>query len=317
MTSPHASSPPSACPPTSSPGSSSDSVIGHVTAEAADRTGLPEGTLVIAGAGDVMQSTLATGMTDTGQATDSAGTTSILTVGVDGIIPEVTDMPGMLFSLGTLPGQAIYWGYIRAGGLSLRWFRDHVARLDGDDSIYATLDALAEQVAPGSDGVLFCRTWPAATRTARMLSGTWLGMDPGTDTARLWRSALEAASPSSTPPPWGSSNAAASTSPKSWSPVVGREYGVESDQGGRHRRAVAATSPRRRPTLANAALVNQALGLTSDMAAQLADWTSGGETVTTDEDAHEIYRRAAEIRTRLLAGPMQEVFASVRQLRHL
>ena len=295
----------------------SDSVIGHVTAEAADRTGLPEGTPVIAGAGDVMQSTLATGMTDTGQATDSAGTTSILTVGVDGIIPEVTDMPGMLFSLGTLPGQAIYWGYIRAGGLSLRWFRDHVARLDGDDSIYATFDALAEQVAPGSDGVLFLPYLAGGNPDSPHASGTWLGMDSGTDTARLWRSALEAVAFE-----YAATLGVVERGGVDLSEVLVTGGGAGSTVWNQIKADVTGVPWRRPhrvdgPPLANAALVNQALGLTSDMAAQLADWTSGGETVTPDEDAHEIYRRAAEIRTRLLAGPMQEVFASVRQLRHL
>ena len=295
----------------------SDDIIGHVTAEFAARTGLPAGTPVVAGAGDVMQSTLATGMINVGQAIDSAGTTSILTVGVDGVLPEVAAMPGMLFSLGTLPGQAIYWGYIRAGGLSLRWFRDQVARREQDDSIYATFDALAAGVTPGSDGVLFLPYLAGGNPDSPHASGTWLGMDSGTDTARLWRSALEAvayeyATTLDVVQRGGvdltevlvTGGGAASTV---WNQIKADVTGVPWNR------------PHRvdGPPLANAALANQALGLSAGLAAQLTEWNSGGTAVLPDADAHHYYRQAAAERTRLLTGPMQEVFASVRHLRDL
>ena len=125
-------------------------VVGGLTTAMAERCGLAPGTPICAGAGDVMQSNLGAGLIRPGMATDVAGTASILTVGVTAPSAAITAVPGMLYSLGTLPGQALYWGYVKAGGLSLRWFRDEVLGRRGDDGCYAEGDRLAAAVAPGS-----------------------------------------------------------------------------------------------------------------------------------------------------------------------
>lgn len=295
----------------------SDEVVGAVTREASARTGLPEGTPVVAGAGDVMQSNLASGMVEVGQSTDSAGTTSILTVGVDGIVPEVTAMPGMLYSLGTIPGQSFYWGYIRAGGLSLRWFRDQIARLDGDDSVYREFDALAAGIAPGSDGVLFLPYLAGGNPDSPDASGTWLGMDSGTDTARLWRSALEAVAYE-----YASTLGVVQRAGVELTEVLVTGGGAASDVWNQIKADVTGIPWRRPhrvdgPVLANAALVNQGLGASPGLSAQLREWNAGGRPHLPDPAAHETYRRAAAIRRDLLAGPMQEAFAAVRGLREL
>ncbi|MBR0414609.1 MAG: carbohydrate kinase, partial [Clostridia bacterium] len=33
---------------------------------------------------------------------------------------------GLIFNSGTMENTYFYWGFIRTGGLSLRWFRDNV-----------------------------------------------------------------------------------------------------------------------------------------------------------------------------------------------
>lgn len=295
----------------------SDAVVGTVTPEASQSTGLPVGTPVIAGAGDVMQSNLASGMVEVGQSTDSAGTTSILTVGVDGIVPEVTAMSGMLYSLGTIPGQSFYWGYIRAGGLSLRWFRDQIARLDGDDAVYREFDALAADVAPGSDGVLFLPYLAGGNPDSPDASGSWLGMDSGTDTARLWRSALEAVAYE-----YAATLGVAQRAGVELREVLVTGGGAASGIWNQIKADVTGIPWRRPnrvdgPVLANAALVNQALGTSPGLATQLAEWNAGGVSHEPDPATHEVYRRAAAIRHDLLAHPMQEVFAAVRSLREL
>ncbi|MCS5479066.1 FGGY family carbohydrate kinase [Corynebacterium sp. YIM 101645] len=295
----------------------SDAVVGTVTRGASQSTGLPAGTPVIAGAGDVMQSNLASGMVEVGQSTDSAGTTSILTVGVDGIVPEVTAMPGMLYSLGTIPGQSFYWGYIRAGGLSLRWFRDQIARLDGDDSVYREFDELAAGVAPGSDGVLFLPYLAGGNPDSPDASGSWLGMDSGTDTARLWRSALEAVAYE-----YAATLGVAQRAGVELREVLVTGGGAASGVWNQIKADVTGIPWRRPhrvdgPVLANAALVNQGLGTSPGLAAQLAEWNAGGVSHQPDPAIHGIYRKAAAIRRDLLARPMQEVFAAVRSLREL
>ena len=61
----------------------------------------------------------------------------------------------MIFCSGTLPDTYFYWGYIRTGGLSLRWFRDNVCDKVDDSKYYDELQERAQKVKPGCDGVLF------------------------------------------------------------------------------------------------------------------------------------------------------------------
>lgn len=295
----------------------SDQIIGHVTADASLRTGLPEGTPIAAGAGDVMQSNLASGMVSTGQATDSAGTTSILTVGVDGIIPEATAIPGLLYSLGTIPGQSFYWGYVRAGGLSLRWFRDQVARCVQDDALYSQFDELAAAVRPGSDGVLFLPYLAGGNPDNENASGTWLGMDVSTTTGTLWRSALEAVAFE-----YAATLGTIQSNSKPLSEVLVTGGGAASNIWNQIKADVTGVPWRRPqrvdgPVLANAALINQALGLTDDLAAQLTAWNQGGQSAQPDPDAHRLYRSIEQVRSRLLDGPLRDVFAGVHSLRSL
>lgn len=294
----------------------SDSIVGAVTADAAARTGLPVGTPVIAGAGDVMQSSLASGVVATGQAADVAGTTSILTVCVDGIIPEVTAIPGMLYSLSTVPGQSFYWGYIRAGGLSLRWFRDQVARAGDRDEIYAEFDKLAETVAPGSDGVLFLPYLAGGNPDSPDASGSWLGMNSGTGTAELWRSALESVAYE-----YNSTLSVFEDAGMDLREVLVTGGGAASSVWNRIKADLTGIPwrvPARvdGPVLANAALANQALGV-GNMVDQLRAWNAGGAAHVPDPAAHAVYDKAAVLRKTLLTGPMLEAFSLVRQLRTL
>ena len=61
----------------------------------------------------------------------------------------------MMFATGTLEDSYFYWSMIRAGGLSLRWFRDRVAGRAGDPLFYAEMDELASNVPAGANGLLF------------------------------------------------------------------------------------------------------------------------------------------------------------------
>ncbi|WP_018295627.1 xylulokinase [Corynebacterium lubricantis] len=295
----------------------SDSIIGELTSEFANLTGVPAGTPIVAGAGDVMQSNLASGLLRAGQACDSAGTTSILTVGVEGIIPEVTNVPGMLYSNGTLPGQSFYWGYIRAGGLSLRWFRDQVANLAHDEHAYSDFDSLAESEEAGSGGVLFLPYLAGGNPDSPNASGTWLGLHSGTNTGQLWRSALESIA----------------FEYSSYLDVFHRT-GTELEEvlvtggGGNSNvwnsiKASVTGIPWRKPPrvdgppLANAALANVALGLSESVEKQLMEWTAGGEIVQPNQSDNALYQQVGEIRTGLLRGPMLDVFEQVRNLRKL
>ena len=89
-------------------------IIGHLTEEMAEKTGLAAGTPICGGAGDTMQSMLGSGNMGAGQAVDVAGTCSMFCVSTKGIIPELSKKgAGLIFNSGTLPNTYFYWGYIR------------------------------------------------------------------------------------------------------------------------------------------------------------------------------------------------------------
>ena len=61
------------------------------------------------------------------QGVDVAGTCAMFCVSTKGIIPKLSQKgTGLIFNSGTLPDTYFYWGFIRTGGLALRWFKDSV-----------------------------------------------------------------------------------------------------------------------------------------------------------------------------------------------
>src|SRR3712207_9489025 len=92
----------------------------------------PEGIAICAGAGDTMQSMLGCGLIDKNMAADVAGTCAMFCVSTDGIKPELsTSESGLIFNSGTLENTYFYWGFIRTGGLALRWYRDNICNQEG------------------------------------------------------------------------------------------------------------------------------------------------------------------------------------------
>lgn len=295
-------------------------VIGELTPTIADRCGLRSGTPICAGAGDVMQSNLGAGLTRPGLASDVAGTASILTVGVTAPTPAITAVPGMLYSLATSPGQGLYWGYVKAGGLSLRWFRDNVLGRDGDDAMYVEGDRLAATVAPGSDGVLFTPYLSGGNPDNPDAAGTFLGMTAATTLGTLWRSMLEAIAfeyadflevfaangidvtevravgGGARSPLWNQIK----------TDVVGVPWRVPSRQDG--------------AVLADAAVAAVAAtgGSGDELAATVSTWLdtgAGGVAPSVDAATHARYRTVRDARRSLLAGPIREAFAALAPLR--
>lgn len=134
----------------------STTVIGRVTAEAAQITGLTEGTPVVAGAGDMICMLVAAGLTERGRALDVSGTASDFCVFVD---RPVLDPPFMNLHH-ALPGW-VPFGIVEAGGGSLKWLKDELCAAEqaeashqGDD-VYDILGAKASAVTPGCEGLLY------------------------------------------------------------------------------------------------------------------------------------------------------------------
>ncbi|MBQ6981849.1 MAG: carbohydrate kinase, partial [Synergistaceae bacterium] len=168
-------------------------IIGGLSHECAEYTGFPEGTPICAGAGDTMQSLLACGVHEPGHAVDVAGTCSMFCISTGGIVPGLSKKGnGLIFNSGTLPDTYFYWGFVRTGGLALRWFRDNVCNKAGDDSYYDYLSDGASKLENGSEGVRFLPWLTGGPEGFREVHGCFINMGMNTNQFVLWRAVLEA-----------------------------------------------------------------------------------------------------------------------------
>ncbi len=165
-------------------------IVGGLTDAIAERTGLSPGTPICGGAGDTMQSMLGCGMFRPGMAADVAGTCAMFCVSTDGIVPELSKPgKGLIFNSGSLDDSYFYWGFIRTGGLSLRWFKDSVC---SDGISFKELSAEADRVSAGCNGVTFLPYLTGGYGEDAEASGAFLNMTLDTDRGTMWRAVLEA-----------------------------------------------------------------------------------------------------------------------------
>ncbi|SDX12202.1 autoinducer-2 kinase [Roseicitreum antarcticum] len=132
--------------------------IGPVTAQAADATGLAQGTPVFCGGGDVQMGTLGLGLTGDGDAAVLGGSfwQQIINIpaGRTDDTMRVRINPHVIGGLNQAECISFFVG------LTMRWFRDTFcaaemaeAKARGID-VYAYLEELAAQVPPGSNGII-------------------------------------------------------------------------------------------------------------------------------------------------------------------
>lgn len=162
-------------------------VTGKVSAQGASETGLREGTLVVAGAGDNAAGAIGMGITH-------AGTVSA-TIGTSGVVFAVTDAPkidlkGRIHTLcHAIPGRWHNTGVTLAAGLSLKWFRENF----GEGKSYDELVNEAAKISSGADGAIWLpylmgeRT-PHLDATAR---AAFVGLTASHTKAHLTRAVLE------------------------------------------------------------------------------------------------------------------------------
>jgi xylulokinase len=124
-------------------------VTGVVSESGAAETGLREGTIVVAGAGDNAAGAIGMGIVAPGSMS--------ATIGTSGVIFAVTESPridlkGRIHTLcHAIPGRWHNTGVTQGAGLSLKWFREN---LDPQSS-YDEMTAAAANVASGSDGAIW------------------------------------------------------------------------------------------------------------------------------------------------------------------
>ena len=168
-------------------------IIGKLTKEYANKTGLNEGTPICAGSGDTMQSMIGCGVTGINTAADVAGTCAMFCIATDGIVPELSRPENnLIFNSGTLPDTYFYWGFIRTGGLALRWFRDNICAKVGEGEYFDVLNEKATKVRPGANGAVFIPYLTGGVGKLKDATGAFLNVTMDTDQGVLWRAVLEA-----------------------------------------------------------------------------------------------------------------------------
>jgi xylulokinase len=168
----------------------STGVTGKISAAAAAATGLEPGTPVVAGAGDQAASAVGNGIVEPGLVSCTIGTSGV--VFAHSASPAY-DPPGRVHTFcHAVPGAWHVMGVTQGAGLSLQWFRNHLAR--GAD--YDTLTAEASQAPAGSNG-LYWLPYLMGERTPHLdaaARGGWIGLTASHTRADLIRSLLEGVS---------------------------------------------------------------------------------------------------------------------------
>lgn len=162
-------------------------ITGTVSKEAALRTGLREGTPIVAGGGDQAAGAVGMGAIDPG--------TVAVTLGTSGVVFAPTSEPliepdGRLHAFcHALPGRWHLMGVMLNAAGSLQWYRDTIA----PGMEFTDLVAEAALAPPGSEGLLFL-PYLSGERTPHadpMARGAWVGLTSRHRREHLTRSVLE------------------------------------------------------------------------------------------------------------------------------
>lgn len=137
----------------------SPEVTGRVNAAASAETGLPQGAVVVGGAGDNAASAVGTGIVHDGSSFMTIGTSGVLFAHTDEML---LDPKGRVHTMCcAVPGAWHIMGVTQSAGLSLQWLRNNccgpeieAAKVQNIDP-YIIMDKEAGEIAPGSEGLLW------------------------------------------------------------------------------------------------------------------------------------------------------------------
>lgn len=171
----------------------SPAVCGRVHAAGAEASGLAEGTLVVAGAGDQAAGAVGTGIVAPGAVSATIGTSGVIFAATD---HPVTDAEGRLHTFcHAIPNRWHVMGVTQAAGLSLRWLRDtfFVSRSQSAGDLYDHMTREAAQAPAGSEGLLWA-PYLMGERTPHLdpeVRGALVGLTASHTRAHVVRAVLE------------------------------------------------------------------------------------------------------------------------------
>ncbi len=171
------------------------SVLGTLTGDAAEATGLPAGLPVIAGAADKACEILGAGAITPDVGAISYGTTATINVTMSRYVEAIPFSPPYPAAL---PGQFIAEVQIFRGFWMVSWFKQQfghpeiAAALSEGVAPEALFDRLVQQAPPGSDGLMLQPYWTPGVRTpGPEARGAVIGFTDAHTRAHLFRAILE------------------------------------------------------------------------------------------------------------------------------
>ena len=166
-------------------------VMGHVTAEAADATGLPEGLPIVAGGGDGQCAATGTGTVEPGIAYMNLGTA--LVAGC--YSKDYAHSQAFRTEIAVSDDGYIYETLLKAGTFLIDWMTEQMARVKKEDQVafLTALEAEARQSPIGAGGLVVLPYWqgsmtPNWDSEAR---GVMAGLSGSTTTGDMYRALLE------------------------------------------------------------------------------------------------------------------------------
>ena len=170
-------------------------VVGTVTEQAARETGLLPGTPVAAGGLDAACGTLGAGVIHPGETQEQGGQAGGMSICLD----RAQSDPRLILSAHVVEDRWLLQGGTVGGGGALNWFQREFGGLEGiwaeqeRTSPFALLDRAAEQVPPGSEGLVFL-PYLAGERSPLWDShakGVYYGIDFSKTRAHFARACME------------------------------------------------------------------------------------------------------------------------------
>ena len=173
-------------------------VIGKVSKQTADITGLKAGTPIAAGCGDQAANILGAAIHSPGMVFDVAGTASVFSICTNRYVPDIKNRT--LLTARTVFNDLWYAiAYINGGGLNIRWFRDEIIKDKRCDSgsiegkEYIVFDELASEIQPGSEKLIFLPHMGGRVCPNNLdLRGVFFGLTWRHKKEHLYRALLEA-----------------------------------------------------------------------------------------------------------------------------
>jgi xylulokinase len=246
---------------------------------------------------------------------DVAGTASIFTILSDFYSKKVTNTKTLITAFSTLDNQYMYWGFIPAGGLSLRWFRDVILREKGNDKTYDTMNKIADNVPIGSNSVLFFPFLQGrSTPIWQNANAAWLGLYGSNTIGNLYRSIMESIA----------------FEYLSWI-IICRNIGIDiksttvigggskSDLWNQIKADILNTNyitlnRSEGAVLANAVLAAYGVGDIKDLSSTIIEWVKVKKIYEPIKKNHELYMQIYTIREKVLNGPLKDIFNKLEQL---